>query len=161
MKYKLEHIRYLNLPAIPQLLIDNFVARSRLFPDMTQPYYHAVEYDLLGEINQWGQEFICNSSYISANIIKGDLATHRDRISSHLSNRPLQPASKLCYMVSAGGSNVKTTFYEDDCSTVINEYIIQPNKWFLFDSYTNHAVHGIEPDNVRLVFISQMLHILV
>ena len=51
--------------------------------------------------------------------------------------------NKLTYLMATGGENVVTSFWTDDAKTKVAEYVIQPNRWHLFQCDKVHSVDGI------------------
>jgi len=171
------NLRYLNLPKVPNDLIDDFIAKTDLYPMMeneyavlkgTNLYKWTDEYKIANlykwtdeyneRINIWGQKNICEDAYFGFQIMKGNVLPHKDHLNNHYGNEPLQPSSKLVYLISQGGENVLTRFWLDDKKTLINEYNIQTNRWHLLQIDTVHSVEGVEPGKIRWSIVAQMLH---
>lgn len=156
MEYFHENIRYLNLPKVPEELISEFVDKSNLYPEMNKEYKWTDEHN--SRINQWCQENICDNAYFGFQVIKNNLAPHKDSVVTHLGPSPLQTSSKLIYLISQGGENVMTQFWLDDKKTMIKEYKIETNRWHLLQVDAVHSVEGVDPGQTRWAIVAQMLH---
>jgi len=135
--YPKRFIQYLNLPQIPQHLIDEL-------PQSMQDYDHKVVYksyrwtdDLNQEIDQWCKQHICPDMYFAFQFMEGDLEPHQDR----------GTLTKINYLISTGGADVITRFHEED--QVVAEYRIEPQRWHLLKADTVHSVSGVEPGLLR------------
>ena len=128
-------IRYLNLPPVPQHIVDNL-------------NYNFSEYDQsnkLGdvylwsdsfneEINAWCKANICEDMHWGFQIISGDLPAHKD----------IGTEIKLIHLFNTGGDNVLTNFYDEDKITVTDSYKIEAGRWHILQANRYHAVHNVE-----------------
>jgi len=48
----------------------------------------------------------------------------------------------LNFLISSGGTNVETSFYDDD-KNLMESYVIKKNTWSLIHTRTNHCVHNV------------------
>jgi hypothetical protein len=141
--YEPRYIQYLNLPPIPQYLVDQFDCNPEMHrQSQTSQVYGPYIWSNHGTdaINQWCQENICAEMYFACQIITGDLATHKD----------IGTKIKLTYIVSNGGDNVVTNFYDDDQTTLLASYVIESNRWHILKADTYHQVSNIQPDQIRI-----------
>lgn len=145
----IEHVRYLELPQIPEHLLSYFKAESKLFPNMPSPFYKTNEF--CEPINRWCQENICSSVTFGAQIMDGRVERHKDRGSS------FAPDCKLVYLVEKGSSLVFTHFWDDN-DKLIKSYDIEPNRWHLLQVNVTHSVIGIDPGKKRWGISTQLLH---
>lgn len=128
-------IRYLNLPQVPQSIVDNlnynfneYNQRNRL----GNTYLWSDSFN--EEVNAWCQANICADMYWGFQIISGDLPVHKD----------LGTETKLIYLITTGGSNVLTNFYYEDKITVTDSYTIPAGRWHLLQANRYHSVDNVE-----------------
>lgn len=50
----------------------------------------------------------------------------------------------IAYIIDPGGDNVKTTLFKDSGREILDQKIIQPNRWHFFPTYLLHSVSNIE-----------------
>ena len=147
-------IRYLNLPKIPQSIVDNLnynfeQYQKRDLPDNFQGGQDAMRVAQLWtesfnkEVNEWCKENICDSMYWAFLITDGDLAVHIEEASKGLAS------VKLNYVIESGGDNVVTDFWANDAKTLTHSFCIEPHRWHIFKADSYHSVRGIEPGKFR------------
>ena len=152
LKYTM--IRYLNLPRIPQSIIDNLNYNFEQYQTRELPADFRVKASVRRvtklwsdsynqEINEWCKKNICESMYWAFLITDGDLAVHVEEASKGLAS------TKLNYIIQPGGSNVVTNFWEDDAKTLKQSFCIEPHRWHIFKADSYHSVQGIEPGKFR------------
>jgi hypothetical protein len=136
------HIRYINLPKIPNELLKriNFNSTEYNTKSSNTPGYKWTD-DFNQEVNAWCQENICENMYWAFQFIDPPMMpTHKDR----------KTLTKFCYILDPGGDNVETRFYDEhDPAKVIESVVIQPHRWHILKVDCYHSVHGIEPNRVR------------
>ena len=150
-------IRYLNLPAVPQSIIDNFnynfdeYNRRDVPHDINDKDANSKRVATLWtesfneEINKWCQDNICDSMYWAFLLTDGELAIHKEEASLGLA------ATKLNYVIRPGGADVVTEFWEDDKKTLKHSFCIEPFRWHLIKADTYHSVRNIEPGQHRFL----------
>ena len=136
-----QQIQYLNFPQIPQELVDKLTLNF----DQYQKVSHDPEVwfwsdSFNQEINEWGQKNICSKMYFAFHHMIPGSQIHKD--STKL---------KLNYLISLGGSNVITNFYDEDKTTILNSYCVEPHRWHLFKADEWHGVENIEPEKYRFM----------
>jgi hypothetical protein len=135
--YTRRFIQYLNLPRIPQELVDRL-------PGALDRYHQNFSYKSYTwsdswnhEIDQWCKENICADMYFGFQFMDADLEPHTD----------IGTLTKINYVISTGGTQVITRFHEQD--RVVAEHVIDPNRWHILKADTAHSVAGIEPGCLR------------
>jgi hypothetical protein len=140
--YKPRYIQYLNLPPIPQHLIDQ-LDRSPQSHRQSQTSYVYGPYAWSNQgtkgINTWCQQNICAEMYFACQCMIGDFEIHKD----------IETKTKLTFVLDTGGNNVVTNFYDDDQTTLVGSYVIEPNRWHILKADTYHQVSNITPGQVR------------
>ena len=139
--YKPRYIQYINLPNIPQKIINDLkISWSNHHKSSLDSGKSYIWSDFENHnLNQWCKENISQDIYWSYQIIAGDAAAHRDKVS----------LTKINYIADTGNENVKTIFWNDDQTEILDEYIIEPHRWHIFKADTLHSVEGIEPGQIR------------
>ena len=151
MLYK-ECIRYLNLPQIPQFLLDQYKEETDLRPDMIGPYHS----EPLTYIHDWCKENIADVWY-TVQIMNNYVPVHSDWLRETEEGSFEKTTCKLVYLVDTGGDDVKTLFYDDNFR-LIKSYKIEPLRWHIFQCETKHAVIGVTPERKRWSITGQLLH---
>lgn len=133
-------IRYLELPKIPNSIIDNLPADWKQYDQKVS--YSGSNYTWTDsfnqEINSWCQEHISQGMYFGFQIMTGNVPMHKD----------VGTLTKLVYLLQPGGKNVTTNFYNDD-RTLAHSFVIEPFRWHVLRADSFHSVDHIEPDQVR------------
>jgi len=135
--YKSKYIRYINLPPIPQTIIDELPIDIINYETQKNGNYHWTA-SHNEKLNSWCRENICNEMYFAFQLMVGDLPIHKD----------IDTQTKFVYILEPGGSQVYTKFWDDD-ENFLDEYIIESNRWHILKADTNHSVTGIEPGKIR------------
>jgi len=152
--YTPRYIQYVNFPEIPkelieciipQNLVDLFNQNENKKSTRIHETYTWTD-DLNEKINVWGQQNICPDMYYAFQLMTGPLPIHKDRITK----------TKLNYIVSTGGDNIMTTFYDEDRTTELASYNIPINKWHLFKADTYHSVGDLAPGQIRLAVTARI-----
>lgn len=141
--YPKRFVQYLNLPELPKHIVDT-VSLQRQDYEFGAGGYWTDQHNQL--INQWCQQHICSSAYFAFQCFVNDVDLHRDSGTQ----------VKLNYVLSTGGDQVYTEFYNDDGVTQIDKIIIEPRRWHLFQANVLHRVSGIEPGHTRFAITTRM-----
>lgn len=140
--FKKRYIQYLNLPKIPDSIISNIPLDPEMYTTWTNGYKNLNNYkwsDLYSqELNIWCKENVCADMYFGFQMMFGHNEMHKDS----------GTLTKINYVITPGGSNVTTAFY-DDQSTLLDSYCIEPYRWHIFKADTYHQVKNLEPGQVR------------
>jgi len=142
--YPPRYIQYLNLPLIPNDLISELPNNLDAYETKKIENYNWSKSHNT-KINEWGQENISQEMYFAFQIMTGDLPIHKD----------VDSKTKLLYIIDQGGKNVLTKFWDDNFN-LLDEYVIQKNKWHVFKADTYHSVEGIESNNLRWSVIARI-----
>ena len=141
-----QHIQYLNFPPIPQDIIDNLTLEFEQYQKQTNNPANWWWSDSFNqEINEWCQKNICADMYFAFQHAIGGLPIHKDT-----------SKIKLNYVLSTGGSDVITSFYDEDKTTVLNSYCIEPQRWHLIKVDVYHGVTNAEPGQYRFSVTGQV-----
>ena len=148
--YPDQYVQYVNFPAPPKDLLDSIsldlttyknTQTGKANPDT---YFWTDEHNQ--EIDQWGKKNICNESYFAFQFMTGVSNLHKD------SNSKI----KLNYIITTGGPDVFTEFYDDTKETKLMRYQIETHRWHLFKADVFHQVLGIEPNNFRFAITAKI-----
>ena len=123
------YIQYLNLPSVPTHIIDNINSWVHDYSKNMSMYWTDVNNQ---EIDTWGKEHISNDMYFAFQIFKDDVPVHKD----------VETLTKLNYLISPGGSNVLTEFF--DGQITVASYNIEPLKWHVLKADTPHHVVNVK-----------------
>lgn len=143
------YVTYLNLPNLPNSLIDQITAEyiagqsNNAFPK-NDPSFKIMKHIYASitptdEIKNWCNENICKNLKWFVQVIKYDLPLHKD----------IGASCKLNYIFQTGGNNVETNFYDDTGNLIYSE-IIMPYRWHLLKVDTAHKVCNLEKNSTRL-----------
>ena len=140
--YTPRYIQYVNFPPIPKELLDRI---NRDFAQYckepgrfnSDTYWWSDSFN--EEINQWCQQNICADMYFAFQVATGNMVPHKDSGTK----------IKINYVIDTGGLNVLTEFFDDDFTTKLASYCIEPHRWHIFKADTAHQVINIEPGKVR------------
>jgi hypothetical protein len=139
---KKRYIQYLNLPRIPDSILSKIPLDPEMYTTWTNGHKNLDNYkwsDLYSqELNTWCKEYVCADMYFGFQIMFGHNEMHKDR----------DTLTKINYVITLGGDNVTTAFY-DDQSTLLDAYCIEPHRWHIFKADTYHQVQNLEPGQVR------------
>jgi hypothetical protein len=135
--YKSRYIQYVNLPSVPEEIIQSLPVDIDVYEKHTQQNYHWTD-SFNEKLNAWAQENISQEIYFAFQLMTGDLPPHKD----------IGTLTKFVYILNTGGSNVVTKFWDDDFN-LLDEYIIEPQRWHILKADTYHSVEGIEADKFR------------
>jgi hypothetical protein len=134
------YYRYINLPKIPDDIL-------KLVNFNFDEYEEKAAYNGIyvwsdsfnRDINQWCRENICDTMYWGFQIIKGDLALHKD----------IGTKTKFIYLLQSGGDQVTTEFYEDDKTTLVESVVFETHRWHILKADSFHRVINVEPGKTR------------
>jgi hypothetical protein len=138
--YQSRYIQYLNLPPIPQEILDTVPRDFALYQGQTHGKSNTYLWsDSHNEhLNQWCQANICPDMYFGFQIITGNILAHKDVVT----------LTKISYLIESGGDNVNTEFF-DDQHNLVASYKIESGRWHVLKADTYHSVSNIEPGQVR------------
>jgi hypothetical protein len=149
--YEPRYIQYLNLPLVPQELIDQLSRNFDEYEKSSDPVYINHEHywwskSFNEEINAWCQQNICADMYFGFQAATGILRIHKDPY----------PKVKLNYLIEPGGDNVLTEFFSEDHSKKLASYQIEPNRWHLIDVKVPHHIINTEPGKIRFAITGRV-----
>lgn len=140
--YPYKYYRYINLPKVPQTVIDQII--------LDFDTYEKKDLGSHGDIYKWSDSFnapvdewckanICDEMWWGFQFIKGDLKKHIDVGTKY----------KFVYLIDTGGSDVITEWYNEFQTEVVDSVVLEPHKWHILKVDTWHSVRGIDPGKVR------------
>lgn len=139
--YPYRYFRYLNLPPIPENLLDqlprDFDSYQRKDPGKWGDGYKWTD-SHNQDINAWCQANICDSMYWGFQIIKSDLAPHIDNGTKY----------KLVYLIDTGGPDILTEWFDQELNQV-DSVILEAKRWHMLKVDSLHSVRGLLPGAVR------------
>lgn len=140
MSYPPSYVRYLNLPKIPGEIMAKINFNFEEYDRKSRYRNGGFWSDSFNEeINKWCQENVCDSIYYAFQVFPKDLHIHKDTGTK----------TKLIYLLQEGGSNVVTTWYDEDQTTVLQSVRIPLHTWVLFKADAFHGVTGVEEGMIR------------
>jgi hypothetical protein len=141
--YVPRYIQYLNLPKIPQEIIDTVIKdagihrqhhNASVYGSYTWSDYHTVE------LNSWCKANIGDDMYYGIQLMTADIDRHTDRGTK----------IKLNYLIDTGGDDVITNFYDQDQETLIESYQIEPLRWHIFKAESPHEIVNITRTRISI-----------
>jgi hypothetical protein len=144
--YKQKYIQQINLPKIPKKIINNLPKDINLYKKHSdvESFSRSDSYNY--EIDQWCRENIAKDINFGFQIIDGDVPVHIDN----------RVKIKLFYLISSGGENVLTKFWNNEQTEVLEEYKIPCNEWFLFKANSFHSVENINNGKTRFSLVGKI-----
>ena len=134
-------IRYLNLPKIPNEILDslnyNFDQYSFKATYLNGAYKWSDDFSQ--QVDTWCKQNICDTMHWGFQFMNNDIIAHKD----------VGTEVKLTYLIDTGGSNVKTNFFEDDKTTMTHSFVIPTHQWHILHASRYHSVEGIESGHTR------------
>ena len=141
--YTPQYLQYFIFPPLPDELLNsinkNLEDYTKRVAGAKNPDTYWWSDDFNTEINQWCQKYICQEMYFGFQIATGNMVPHKDACTK----------TKINYVIDTGGSNVLTEFFDDDFTTKLASYCIEPHRWHIFKADTAHQVINVEPGKVR------------
>lgn len=143
MAYKPRYLQYINLPRIPQEILDQLPKDLNEFksksdrPDSFSQYRWTDDHN--EQLNQWCKENICADMYWGFQFMTNDMPKHTDH----------NTKTKFVYLIEPGGNEVHTRFWTDDHNTQVDDHIIKPHRWHILKVDKVHSVDGIELGSTR------------
>lgn len=138
--YQPRYIQYLNLPLIPQDILDSVPRDFDLYQghknEQFKTYLWSDSHNK--ELNHWCQANICPDMYFGFQIITGDMQAHKDT----------GTLTKIVYLIETGGDAVSTNFFDDQDNLVASYHILK-HRWHVLKADTKHSVTNIQPGQVR------------
>jgi hypothetical protein len=137
--YPYQYYRYVNLPQIPQSVIDQVNFNFDEYGEEKDKGIYTWSDSFNASVNEWCQKNICAEMYWGFQIIRGDLGLHKDNVT----------LTKFCYLLDTGGNNVVTEFFEDDRTTLVDSVVLKPHQWHILKVDSFHSVRGVDPGRTR------------
>lgn len=144
------YITYVNLPKIPQELLDDITDEfilsqtNNAFPQSDQQYkiikHVYLSIQPTAALTKWCEENISKSVKWFVQVIRADLPIHTD----------IGAAVKFNYIFQSGGEDVETTFYANDRTTTLHSEVIVKDRWHILKVDTLHRVWNLPVGNKRL-----------
>lgn len=135
------YIHYLNFPRIPDQIINQLSREFNQYQPKSRygngTYTWSDSFNI--DVNNWCQQYIAESMYFGFQIINQNLPIHKD----------IGTLIKLNYVIDTGGTNVVTKFWDNDKTTLLASYKIEPNRWHIFKADTFHSVENIQLNHTR------------
>jgi hypothetical protein len=135
----MNYIEYLDLPNIPEHLIDS-IQDIIDKPMLTSGFRYFKNKPVSNELKMWLQSVFDFEIHPSYQFIYDGLPIHIDR-----GNR----ISAYNYLLDTGGDNVITTVYNQERIPLQSEKI-ELKRWHRINTGMLHGVYGINPDKIRI-----------
>jgi len=136
MAYPPRYVRYLNLPPIPDSVI-NTLNRDYTQYEFTDSKIWSKSFN--DSINEWCKKNICEDMYYAFQIIQKDVPIHKDNVT----------VTKINYIIDTGGPQVATRFWNEDRTEILQSEILEPNRWHIMKVDVYHDVFNVEPGSTR------------
>lgn len=141
--YPSRFVQYLNLPAIPQEIIDTLVldVKEHHKQDNTKVHGPYIWSDYQTEkLNAWCKQNISDDLYYGIQLMVADVPTHTD----------FGTKTKINFVIDTGGDQVLTKFYDLDQKTLLDSYQIEPLRWHIFKADFPHEIVNITGTRVSV-----------
>ena len=140
-------IRYLNLPKIPDEIIQRIDTRPENRNPVTKAYSEIFKWDDAGneEVHAWCRDNICKDMYFAFQYMLKDMPMHIDQGTK----------IKLNYLIVPGGEDAITRFYDEN-KNLTHEVKVEPFRWHLLDGSVYHAVDNIDADKYRFAITGRI-----
>jgi hypothetical protein len=157
------NVREINLPKIPQhitkkiyadLSSNEYVVKWRETEEGNNVFNLTDSFNK--ELNDWAKLNICDSVYYEFQIITADTHIHKDDFYFGGEDETVSLKLKFIYLLETGGNNVRTEFYDEDQTTLLEYYNIELHKWYIFKVDGFHRVVGIEPNKPRIAIVGHV-----
>ena len=148
--HKPRYIQYLSLPPLPPELTASISLNPQDYsckaigPGNLDTYIWTNDHNQ--ELDAWCKQNICPDMYFAFQILHTSNNIHKDNGTK----------TKLNYVLSTGGDNVITEFYDDDKTTLLDSYHIEPHRWHILKVDTYHRVINLEPNQYRFAVTSRI-----
>ena len=140
----MNYIEYLDLPTIPEYLIESIPDIINKPPknssNVSSDYAYFKTRYVSDNLKSWLQSIFDFEIYPQYQLVYDGLPIHIDR-----GNRVVA----YNYLLDSGGDNVRTAVYDDKYKLLQIEKI-EVNRWHRINTGMLHGVHGIKPDKVRV-----------
>ncbi len=134
---QLKFIHYINLPKVPQELIDELPTDIAFYNVINHGNYNWSD-SFTEKINAWGKQFVGNEMYFAFQFMTGNIPVHKD----------IETQIKFVYLIDQGGTEVYTKFWNDNLD-LLDQYKIETNRWHILKADCNHSVEGLEQGKIR------------
>ena len=136
----------INLPQIPNELLATLpMEYDRYSRQVVAPGFARSD-SFTDAVSDWCKSNVCDLQY-GLQIIDKDIPVHTD----------YRVILKLFYLLHAGGSDVKTRFWNGNHTDIEEEYVISCNQWYLFRADIPHSVHNLETNQTRVSLVAKLL----
>jgi len=136
-------MQYINLPQVPKSIVQasidnipNYLSNESIKRGSSYIWTDHENNDL----DAWCKENICQDMYFAFQVMTADVAVHKD----------VSTKTKFCYILKTGGTDVITSFYQDDRTTLLDSYCILPEQWHILKVDSYHGVSNIQAGQIRL-----------
>ena len=140
----MNYIEYLNLPSIPEHLIESIQdiinKPPKNFSNVSSEYAYFKTKYVNDDLKSWLQSIFDFEIYPQYQLVYKGLPIHTDK-----GNRILA----YNYLLDTGGTNVITKVYDDKYKLLQAEKL-ELKRWHCINTGMLHGVHGIQPDKVRI-----------
>ena len=141
--YPPRFIQYLNLPVIPQEIIDTLVLdikeHRRQNNTVIRDSYTWSDYQT-EKLNAWCKQNISNDLYYGIQLMTADVPVHAD----------FGTKTKINFVIGTGGDQVLTKFYDPDQKILLDSYQIEPFRWHIFKADLPHEIVNITGTRVSV-----------
>ena len=144
--YKPEYVKFLNIPSIPQEVVDNLPKDYSLYDRHAAVATFSRSDSFNDEIDFWCKQNISKDIDFGFQIINGDVPAHID-------NRVFV---KFFYLIQEGGDRVLTKFWSEDKKDILAEYHIPVNTWVLFRADVMHSVENVSSEIERISVVGKL-----
>lgn len=145
--------RYLDLPALPQHLIDaclNVIKQPDELPKYgvsDYPNYKFMSIPRNSELERWLLDNlqITRHEIFHVHVMENSILMHKDWTRNW----------SLNYIITLGGDHVVTHFHRDD-GEIFESVVLETNRWHQFHSQCYHSVSGFTPEHKRIALVLGM-----
>ena len=140
----MNYIEYVNLPSIPEHLIDSIQdiinKPPKNFSNISSEYLYFKTKYVNDDLKLWLQSIFDFEIHPQYQLVYDRLPIHIDK-----GNRIFA----YNYLLDTGGTNVITAIYDDKYKLVQTEKL-ELKRWHRINTSMMHGVHGIQPNKVRI-----------
>jgi hypothetical protein len=137
--YNPRYLQYINLPQIPKDILSSVCLDFDAYQAKSGWDNYVWTDTFNTEVNDWCKKNICQDMYWGFQIITGDIKKHKDQ----------GTRTKFVYLLQTGGDQVYTRFWDDSGETLLDEYLIESNRWHVLKVDSVHSVEGVAKGSVR------------